>query len=244
MFNRELISQVYSFSGYLSSSLTMDVAVGSVAVTLESDSEELSLQNRSRPLLEERARDDESGSDTATESTAAPAPNFHQFGLVPSELEEQLQGYAILHTRSPRGTNPSLSDVDDHTSTTTDQHSPEAVRRHHVVTSAPTHETPPTAPAQSTDQSRWSLGGLFACLRPVAAYLGKDQPPLVKKDSWEIPFADILELDFIGSGSQGAVFVGECRGEKVAVKKVKDPSYCDGIRRLRKLTHPNIVVFK
>lgn len=84
----------------------------------------------------------------------------------------------------------------------------------------------------------------MSCLHPVSVYLRKEQAPPVKKDPWEIPFADIRELYFIGSGSQGAVFVGEYKGEKVAVKKVKDPSYCEGIRHLRKLKHPNIVVFR
>lgn len=65
-----------------------------------------------------------------------------------------------------------------------------------------------------------------------------------KKDEWEISFADIRELDFIGSGSQGAVFVGEYLREKVAVKKVKDVSYCEAVRCLIKLRHPNIVKFK
>lgn len=56
-----------------------------------------------------------------------------------------------------------------------------------------------------------------------------------KREDGEITFADIRELDFIGSGSQGAVFVGEYLREKVAVKKVKDVTYCQEAVHMRKL---------
>ena len=85
--------------------------------------------------------------------------------------------------------------------------------------------------------------GVWACLGPVVGLVRKDNHPQTRRDTWDIPFADIRELDFVGSGSQGAVFAGEYRGKRVAVKKVKEPGYCDEIRRLRKLTHPNIVKF-
>lgn len=86
--------------------------------------------------------------------------------------------------------------------------------------------------------------GFMSCLNPVVGMLKKEKKrPPGAKDNWEIPFADIRELDFIGSGSQGAVFVGEYLREKVAVKKVKDVSYCQEAKHLRKLSHPNIVKF-
>ncbi len=199
-------------------------AMRSNPVAFQSNSKEQSFQNPNILGTEE-------SSDTATEETPAQSPTME---LQPSELEEQLKGYEILHARR--------SNSDDLTST--DQHSPET--GHQVMTVAPSHtsHTPSAAPTQSPNRSRWLLGGLLTCLHPVAAYLRKEQTPPIKKDSWEIPFTDIRELDFIGSGSQGAVFVGEYRGQKIAVKKVKDPSYCDGICQLRKLHHPNIVVFK
>ena len=102
-----------------------------------------------------------------------------------------------------------------------------------------------------TERRRSSvMDGLWACLSPVTSLwksrekaeeeggLGKDG------SAFEIPFADIKELEFIGSGAQGAVFSGEYRGEKIAVKKVKDKSYCDEICQLRKLSHRNIVQFR
>lgn len=60
---------------------------------------------------------------------------------------------------------------------------------------------------------------------------------------WEIPFEAIGQLQFVGSGAQGAVFVGQLRDERVAVKKVTSLAETD-IRHLRRLNHPNIVAFK
>lgn len=62
-------------------------------------------------------------------------------------------------------------------------------------------------------------------------------------DDWEIPFEYISELQWLGSGAQGAVFSGKLKKEIVAVKKVREPRETD-IRNLRKLNHPNIVQFK
>ena len=39
-------------------------------------------------------------------------------------------------------------------------------------------------------------------------------------DDWEIPFEGISDLQWLGSGAQGAVFVGRFNNEFVAVKKV------------------------
>lgn len=62
-------------------------------------------------------------------------------------------------------------------------------------------------------------------------------------DDWEIPFENISDLHWLGSGAQGAVFQGLLNAEIVAVKKVRDQKETD-IRHLRKLNHPNIVKFK
>lgn len=83
--------------------------------------------------------------------------------------------------------------------------------------------------------------GMVSCLAPVMGYFKKEKQPKPQQDEWEIDFADISELDFIGSGAQGAVFAGSYLGQQVAVKKVKDPKYCDEAFNMRKLNHPNIV---
>ena len=65
----------------------------------------------------------------------------------------------------------------------------------------------------------------------------------LSSDDWEIPFENISDLEWLGSGAQGAVFVGKYKGEAVAVKKVKEEHEVD-IKHLRKLNHPNIVQFR
>ena len=58
-----------------------------------------------------------------------------------------------------------------------------------------------------------------------------------------MPFESISDLQWLGSGAQGAVFVGQLDNEPVAVKKVKDEDETN-IHHLRKLNHPNIIQFK
>lgn len=89
------------------------------------------------------------------------------------------------------------------------------------------------------------LDGLLGCLRPVWSILHKadDRPGSGADGGWEIPFEAIGQLQFVGSGAQGAVFVGQLRDERVAVKKVTSLAETD-IRHLRRLNHPNIVAFK
>ena len=107
-------------------------------------------------------------------------------------------------------------------------------------------ETPPS------ERRRMSLAdGLWACLSPVVTTFWKGgsrdkagRGARSGEDAFEIAFADIKQLEFVGSGAQGAVFSGEYRGENVAVKKVKDKSYCDEICQLRKLSHKNIIQFR
>lgn len=62
-------------------------------------------------------------------------------------------------------------------------------------------------------------------------------------DNWEITFDDIKDLEFLGSGAQGAVFCGRLKGELVAVKKVREKVETD-IKHLKKLSHRNVVSFK
>ncbi|XP_075757730.1 mitogen-activated protein kinase kinase kinase 12 [Pelodiscus sinensis] len=90
------------------------------------------------------------------------------------------------------------------------------------------------------------LEGLFGCLKPVWSMLGKAYSTEHKhqqEDTWEVPFEEILDLQWVGSGAQGAVFLGRFRGEEVAVKKVRDFKETD-IKHLRRLKHPNIITFK
>lgn len=66
---------------------------------------------------------------------------------------------------------------------------------------------------------------------------------IVTGDDWVIPFEDISDLEWLGSGAQGAVFKGKLRGEWVAVKKVKDLKETD-VKHLKKLNHANVIQFK
>uniref|UniRef100_A0A8D3E3R0 mitogen-activated protein kinase kinase kinase n=1 Tax=Scophthalmus maximus TaxID=52904 RepID=A0A8D3E3R0_SCOMX len=61
--------------------------------------------------------------------------------------------------------------------------------------------------------------------------------------AWEVPFEEISDLQWVGSGAQGAVFLGKLHGQEVAVKKVRNIKETD-IKNLRKLKHPNIITFK
>ncbi|CAB3365122.1 Hypothetical predicted protein [Cloeon dipterum] len=88
------------------------------------------------------------------------------------------------------------------------------------------------------------LSGIFGCLRPVLSILGKATAAELKgQDDWEIPFESISDLQWLGSGAQGAVFRGTLKGEHVAVKKVREQKETD-IKNLRKLNHENVVQFK
>lgn len=66
---------------------------------------------------------------------------------------------------------------------------------------------------------------------------------LLFAECWEVPFEEISDLQWVGSGAQGAVFLGKLHGQEVAVKKVRNIKETD-IKHLRKLKHPNIITFK
>ena len=66
---------------------------------------------------------------------------------------------------------------------------------------------------------------------------------IIIDDDWEIPFESISDLQWLGSGAQGAVFVGKFNTELVAVKKVKEFSDTN-IHHLKKLNHHNIIQFR
>ncbi|XP_050538049.1 mitogen-activated protein kinase kinase kinase 13-A isoform X2 [Daktulosphaira vitifoliae] len=92
--------------------------------------------------------------------------------------------------------------------------------------------------------SGW-IEGLLGCLKPMWTIIGKGNNYDHKsfQDIWDIPFESISDLQWLGSGAQGAVFSGKLKNEIVAVKKVREQKETD-IRHLRKLNHPNIVQFR
>ncbi|XP_051931594.1 mitogen-activated protein kinase kinase kinase 12-like isoform X2 [Hippocampus zosterae] len=99
---------------------------------------------------------------------------------------------------------------------------------------------------QSSGGGGGFLEGLFGCLRPVWTMIGKAYSTEHKHDldeAWEVPFEEISDLQWVGSGAQGAVFLGKLHGQEVAVKKVRNIKETD-IKHLRKLKHPNIITFK
>ncbi|KAH8373517.1 hypothetical protein KR009_011960 [Drosophila setifemur] len=88
--------------------------------------------------------------------------------------------------------------------------------------------------------------GLLGCMKPVLSFIGKSGVIEVKSqrsEDWQIPFENITDLEWLGSGAQGAVFSGKLKNEIVAVKKVKELKETD-IKHLRKLDHENIIKFK
>ncbi|XP_071943176.1 mitogen-activated protein kinase kinase kinase 13-like [Antedon mediterranea] len=94
------------------------------------------------------------------------------------------------------------------------------------------------------NQRRGFLQGLWGCLRPVWTIIGKAAvAEKLARDDWEIPFEDIRGLQWLGSGAQGAVFLGTLRGHQVAVKKVRDEKETD-LKHLRRLNHPNLVAIR
>ncbi|XP_018311813.1 mitogen-activated protein kinase kinase kinase 13 isoform X3 [Mycetomoellerius zeteki] len=103
----------------------------------------------------------------------------------------------------------------------------------------------PESESIDSQRSSW-VEGILGCMRPVWTMLSKaaiNEKIKGLSNDWEIAFETISELQWLGSGAQGAVFSGKLNKEIVAVKKVKEPKETD-IRHLRKLNHPNIVHFK
>lgn len=117
-----------------------------------------------------------------------------------------------------------------------------------MVGIAPTPVAPEAGASSSNGpyyRANQLLNGIFGCLRPVLnmVNIGKNKEMERRSDEWEIPFDSIRDLQWLGSGAQGAVFLGRLGNEMVAVKKVKDKTEAD-IKHLRKLNHPNIVAFR
>lgn len=90
---------------------------------------------------------------------------------------------------------------------------------------APHPEVDPAGASASGFNTRATqlFSGILGCLRPVLNMIGKNKEMEKKSiDEWEVPFDSIRDLQWLGSGAQGAVFLGKLNGELVAVKKVKD----------------------
>lgn len=63
-------------------------------------------------------------------------------------------------------------------------------------------------------------------------------------DGRDISLSEVQELEWLGSGAHGCVFLGTFRGSKVAVKKLKDRSMVEAeAATLASLDHENIVGF-
>lgn len=104
--------------------------------------------------------------------------------------------------------------------------------------------SPNITPIEINKPLGW-MDGLLGCMRPVVSLLVKSNSSDAKQktEEWEIPFENITNLEWLGSGAQGTVFSGYIRNEIVAVKKVRDHKETD-IKHLRRLDHENIIKFK
>lgn len=112
-----------------------------------------------------------------------------------------------------------------------------------VIAHNPMQIPGPSIASSSQSKAHGWFNGILGCLKPVWSIIGKNATNENRSDDWEIPFENIRDLEWLGSGAQGAVFMGRINNERVAVKKVKEKCETD-IRHLRKLNHPNIVAFR
>ncbi|XP_055342066.1 mitogen-activated protein kinase kinase kinase 21-like [Paramacrobiotus metropolitanus] len=84
----------------------------------------------------------------------------------------------------------------------------------------------------------------ISCITPIVSKWPLIAKQKASQDPWEIPFERIQDLQWLGSGAQGAVFLGKYNGQPVAVKKVKSLAEVEDVKPLRKLSHVNLVAFK
>jgi mitogen-activated protein kinase kinase kinase 13 len=96
--------------------------------------------------------------------------------------------------------------------------------------------------------SKHLFEGIFGCIRPFIS-LWYNKANLKEKYRREsnseisIPFEDLKNLQWLGSGAQGCVFKGLLKNEEVAIKKVKSKEEAN-IKHLLRLNHENLVKFK
>ncbi|CAJ0962983.1 unnamed protein product, partial [Mesorhabditis belari] len=86
------------------------------------------------------------------------------------------------------------------------------------------------------------LTSCFGSFFPIFGAKKGDSIASYSGDDWEIPFESITNLEWLGAGSQGAVFSGRLNAETVAVKKVKELKDTE-TKHLRYLDHRNIIKF-
>ncbi len=99
-------------------------------------------------------------------------------------------------------------------------------------------------------QSKSIFSGLFGCIYPIINLVGNKSTNSSNQnkketinDEFDIPFDELKDLQWLGSGAQGCVFKGIYKNEEVAIKKVKSKEEAS-IKNLKKLNHPNLVKFK
>ncbi|CAB3226386.1 unnamed protein product [Arctia plantaginis] len=101
---------------------------------------------------------------------------------------------------------------------------------------------PPNALEEDKKAAFWK-GGVMECFSNVLSLFSKTDLTPTKEDDWEVPFSELSDFLYLGSGAQGIVFRSSLRGELVAVKKLRERSEAN-IKHLRKLNHENIVRFR
>eukprot|EP00794_Sanderia_malayensis_P017368 gene17368-19106_t len=120
----------------------------------------------------------------------------------------------------------------------------------HKINIASSNENETNATSKSSNSSSGTglsknggLTGIFTtCLKPFCSlFLWKREKH--KKDPWVIAFNELTEIRLIGSGAQGAVFLGHYKNQEVAIKKVRNEKDTE-IKHLRHLDHRNIVKFR
>ena len=60
----------------------------------------------------------------------------------------------------------------------------------------------------SSKAHNW-FNGILGCLKPFWTIIGQKESQGEMHDDWEIPFEHLKDLQFMGSGAQGAVFMGK-----------------------------------
>ncbi|XP_074033037.1 mitogen-activated protein kinase kinase kinase 13 wallenda isoform X1 [Leptinotarsa decemlineata] len=167
-------------------------------------------------------------------------PNTVHDGLCDGEDEEIMQPHLMSLPNKDQFSNFTHSVVP-----IKDDLTPQQIANEYAVNfPADCQGSSPDTPPPGTDLKQRLKLGIFGCLGPVLALLGKGVDENKNaQDDWEIPFEQITDLKFLGSGGQGAVFSGLLNNAQVAVKKVSELKDTD-IRNLRKLNHRNIVKFK
>jgi mitogen-activated protein kinase kinase kinase 13 len=107
---------------------------------------------------------------------------------------------------------------------------------------------------RNSDDGNGLIESFLGCLRPIFSAVNKigenikytrDTNALTKTtDDWQIPIDSIMnDLVFIGTGIEGAVYLGKLGGQDVACKRVKSEEETN-IKHLKKLNHINVIKFR